>query len=1020
MSEQTVIAPKAFQEATIRAVMDAFSVADGTRRYLVADEPGLGKTVVARGVIQAMKASKRRDPLVVFYVCSSQSIASQNVQQLVSFLDNATRAGATAKADRPGLLPVFKAPVHPELHIYSITPGTAKSGRRGGLVRGKVQERALACALIEAILDADLPWLRDSLSWGADAFLEAAAGYRRRVAACIAGQDPRLKRVLDNFLKVIKEALGASQRRQLSPLLESLSSNRSELTRLCRNALAAASLAGLQPDLVIFDEFQRFRDLMREASIDPGNDSLAILDRKVTDALAGSLGQTKLLLLSATPYEALRAQDGKEVGHTRSDFFSVLDFLHEHLADAKARTDRVIQLFGAIETQLRHGTPMSEAAISARLQLTSMLRQVMCRTERPRVTHGRTVRREIVVEPLVEADVALFKLFARWLMKGDGHWSVPLWSSVPFPAQMLGAKYLCWKCASAARKRPVALTMQAIRLWRRPESWPNYKLRALFKVLPTMSLAMPWLRPSRPWWRLDGGWADAPGAAQADGKLLVFSRFAAVPGTVSALTSFNLECELRALRGANRGDAYKNWARPRYSHPDRSVAVFSLFYVSTLLAQLDPLVEGAPGTQEMAATTLGTALRQRLRSQKVNVVRKASRKDMPLHVLLIALAVHFGHWEEERKAWVAALCRSVEGATPASIGKVLSRWLALTPTKLTEVSTAEVRELVSLSLDSPAIATARALQRHWPEALSGERRGMVQALVCGPLRKYLDRPWFATALRETQRRDFATVLRQAVREGNLEAVMDEHFWLLSQTSNSSWPERLATLGQSLGLTGGRTVLHGRDSASHGRVRCHVALPLHQPKSTDSNEESDAIVRPDQVRQAFNTPFWPNVLVTTSVGQEGLDFHPWCRSIAHWDPARGPVDLEQREGRVDRYAGLSIRRALAMTPECLDERSSASPWTSIAALAKNLASPNGMAPWWQAPGAQTVQFYLMTNGSREQAHLHKLERSRALYRMLIGVSDPEPLLEELETSSTVDETTALAATLRLGAWELDTE
>jgi hypothetical protein len=184
--------------------------------------------------------------------------------------------------------------------------------------------------------------------------------------------------------------------------------------------------------------------------------------------------------------------------------------------------------------------------------------------------------------------------------------------------------------------------------------------------------------------------------------------------------------------------------------------------------------------------------------------------------------------------------------------------------------------------------------------------------------------------------------------------------------------------------------------------------------------SETAPRPDQVRHAFNTPFWPNVLVTTSVGQEGLDFHPWCRSIAHWDPARGPVELEQREGRVDRYASLSIRRALAVNSVCADVPSGGSVWSAIGHLAERLKNANEMSPWWQVDGARTVQFYLTTPGSREAEVLRKLERARALYRMLIGVSDPEQLLALMESQGKVSAADAIKATLRLGAWELEQE
>ena len=52
-----------------------------------------------------------------------------------------------------------------------------------------------------------------------------------------------------------------------------------------------------------------------------------------------------------------------------------------------------------------------------------------------------------------------------------------------------------------------------------------------------------------------------------------------------------------------------------------------------------------------------------------------------------------------------------------------------------------------------------------------------------------------------------------------------------------------------------------------------AAYAHEPGATESTEVPR--IRTDELRKAFNTPFWPYVLATTSVGQEGLDFHAWC-------------------------------------------------------------------------------------------------------------------------------------------------
>ena len=75
--------------------------------------------------------------------------------------------------------------------------------------------------------------------------------------------------------------------------------------------------------------------------------------------------------------------------------------------------------------------------------------------------------------------------------------------------------------------------------------------------------------------------------------------------------------------------------------------------------------------------------------------------------------------------------------------------------------------------------------------------------------------------------------------------------------------------------------------------------------------TDEPARAVQLRDAFNSPYWPFVLVTTAVGQEGLDFHPYCHVVVHWNLPTNPVDLEQREGRVHRYKGHAVRKNVAL-------------------------------------------------------------------------------------------------------------
>src|SRR5699024_7580883 len=75
---------------------------DQVKRFLVADEVGLGKTMVAKGVIaktveHLWNSGKRID---IVYICSNTQIAQQNLSRL-----NVVGASELRHADRLTLLP---------------------------------------------------------------------------------------------------------------------------------------------------------------------------------------------------------------------------------------------------------------------------------------------------------------------------------------------------------------------------------------------------------------------------------------------------------------------------------------------------------------------------------------------------------------------------------------------------------------------------------------------------------------------------------------------------------------------------------------------------------------------------------------------------------------------------------------------------------------------------------------------------------------------------------------------------
>ncbi len=78
-----------------------------------------------------------------------------------------------------------------------------------------------------------------------------------------------------------------------------------------------------------------------------------------------------------------------------------------------------------------------------------------------------------------------------------------------------------------------------------------------------------------------------------------------------------------------------------------------------------------------------------------------------------------------------------------------------------------------------------------------------------------------------------------------------------------------------------------------------AQPIYPYSAKNDNEN---------VRNCFNTPFYPDFLVATSVLQEGVNLQYFCNTIYHYGMAWTPGDNEQRIGRIDRMFG-KIERLL---------------------------------------------------------------------------------------------------------------
>jgi ERCC4-related helicase len=63
---------------------------------------------------------------------------------------------------------------------------------------------------------------------------------------------------------------------------------------------------------------------------------------------------------------------------------------------------------------------------------------------------------------------------------------------------------------------------------------------------------------------------------------------------------------------------------------------------------------------------------------------------------------------------------------------------------------------------------------------------------------------------------------------------------------------------------------------------------------------------ERLMRTFNTPFFPEVLVASSVMGEGVDLQVACRHVLHHDLDWNPSTLEQRTGRIDRLGSKAAQ------------------------------------------------------------------------------------------------------------------
>lgn len=1014
-TEQILAGLKGFQRDAVDHVIERlYRAPNSIGRFLIADETGLGKSVIARGVIASaideLQSAAHINRIDVVYVCSSTDLAKQNLRRLNVTGD--PHVGITSRltllALEAGHLGSDATESGKKVNLVSFTPGTSFEM---GWQTGSQEERQLLHILLNGMEGADAELERASALFfqgGVASVDRFQAGIDSMKASLGDGPDSVIER---EFMLAI-QANGL--RKQFDNIRDELRGlNRlppekrrevNNVTAQLRGALAAASVESLEPDLVILDEFQRFRHL-----IGPKSGSAA-------SELAHHLfnyRDAKVLLLSATPYKAYTTAAGDSEDDHYRDFMTTLEFLVD--GDASV-LDRIRAGFRSYRQAVIAG---SDAVIEA-AELRNVLLPFMSRSERPRLEEGRDLLVRRVVSDVPTPDdlrgFAALQSFARAI---DSPVSLEYWKSIPYFASFMeryhpGARARQqFETGTATAELQSSITRlrsinsQAIRSYEQVD-YANARLRAFAaETIDNEWWKLLWVPPSLPYFEPGGVFSMFSDGSIT--KRLIFSAWSSVPTSVASLLSYEAERRMVAGSGLVENTAEARRAvSARFDYVVRdgrpaSMSTLALFWPHPALATTgDPLTVFDDDSRLTDASVARSRVDERIRSQ---VEKSDGHRPEAVWEAFFAWP---GSWPKGKHRrsdaaayWLAGRGGSAREAEDADAGRALKEHAKMA---LEQPPMPRWREeLALLALHSPGNIAYRALRRICDET----DPELEIALWCAAARlangirtlfNRMDVMFLLDQLYGNEQPYWRCVL-QYCADGNLQSVLDEYCFQLKLELAGSGIDAIA-IGQiadraveALTLRTSRYIARTTDGR-FAKVPITVRFALRYGGAAQEAES----VRAPEVRNAFNSPFWPFVLASTSVGQEGIDFHWWCHSVVHWNLPSNPVDFEQREGRVNRFGGHAVRKNVAtvhgrnaLMAAGLGEH----PWQCAFEAAVDRADLGEFAPWWIYPGdAQVERLIVHFPLSREDAQYRRLRDSLTLYRMMLGQPRQEDMMELL--------------------------
>lgn len=964
-----------FQQRTADRIFEVFR--GGQHRVLLADEVGLGKTIVAKEVIRRVSKWHKEDGddhFKVVYICSNLSIAGQNARKLgIEDMVDISESRLSMQH-----LKIYEnaGRGHAYEQLIPLTPATSFSMISGC---GTQAERALIYALLsrqDEFAGYKAKLKRFMACYAKKHWQEYVDAYEKRVRACAKNGS--------HYLKDMKEALSerlAGQADLVAKIkgnCDSKSPNRiyesQWMINRIRKIFAEISLKKLAPDLVIMDEFQRFRDLIRTDD----NTEEGMLSREFLHT-----PNTKVLLLSATPYKPYStleeiAEDKEGSDHYR-EFMEVMDYLFYN----EGRNSTFHTVWEDYSSSLCQVSGENLAVLVAHKgKAEEILYQGICRTERfntgiiddsgvkeIELTPGDLLSYD-AMQSLLDAIVKEDPKAIRWR-----NTPVDYIKSAPYLLSFMDYYQLkkqitdfCIAHPEFSIKEKASLQYLLLKKYQiqnyKRIPYNNARLEMLMKVLfPTeenSSEMLLWVPAAHPYYKT-GSVFDKN---RDFSKVLVFSSWEMVPRMISVMASY--EAERRTI-GKLYNKAAERRGRGYFTKDQEESRRFGTTRLKNEAEDIVCLVSETLAGLYNPEAALGSDLRRILKDIQAALRPRLEEIQRKYGIL------------QHANAGVTDLIkciRALDGDPDA---------------KPERISPNAEKILAYMAIGSPAICAYRMFLR-----------GLDDKQKCAALAKEIAKEVFVSMFNKPESsgildllyskcgdRGYYRYVFQYCAEGNLQAVLDEYAHVLSAAGEKL---KRAIIESTVGTVSLPVDLQETFPAKNKyKMRCHYAVGYYNAKTDDK-----MIARAERIRNSFNSPFRPFVLSTTSIGQEGLDFHCYCRKIVHWNLPSNPIDLEQREGRINRFKCLAVRKNIANKYKNIFD------WnTMFECAAKDLKGDNpDLVPFWCLPDTKLNKVKIerivpMYPFSQDPIRYDRIIKILSLYRLTLGQPRQEELISILD-------------------------